>query len=238
MICISCGHDHNEKFCPNCGEKRDVQKITFQSLLKTSIHGMIEMDKGFLLNVKELFLSPKTIIEEYIQGRRKGIFNPLSYLIIITTAFIILETYLKGNGGIKVSPLIEQNHLYSLSYKTGAFIRKYLKFFWVLCIFPYAFFNRLFLKKYNFWEHLAIAAFSFGQASLIGLITFILFRITLLLNPFVYLTLFLLNYSIFYDKKNKTESILLLITSMLFYLISFLSIIVSLAYLIKHSPIN
>ena len=238
MICISCGYDHDEKFCPNCGEKRDTQKITFQSLLKTSISGVIDMDRGFLLNVKELFLSPRKIIVEYIEGRRKGIFNPLSYLILTTTVYIIVDSYLKSKGGIKVPSIVQDQELYNVSYRTGGFIRKYLKFFWVLCIFPFAFFNKLFFKKYNFWEHLTIAAFLFGQATLVGLITSLFYRTALIFNPLVYITLLILNYSIFHNKKNKTESIILVLTSMLFYAITFALIVAALVFLIKQTTIN
>ena len=119
MICISCGYEHDEKFCPNCGEKRDTKKITFQSLLKTSISGIIDMDRGFLLNVKELFLSPRKMIIEYIKGRRKGIFNPLSYLILTTTFYIIIDSYLKSKGDIKTPSIVHDQKLYDISYRIG-----------------------------------------------------------------------------------------------------------------------
>ena len=54
MICLSCDNDHNENFCPDCGEKSGVKKITFSSTIEDALSGLINMDRGFLFNLKSL----------------------------------------------------------------------------------------------------------------------------------------------------------------------------------------
>ena len=53
------------------------------------------MDKGFLFNLKMLFLNPKSITVEYILGKRKGILNPISFLILSVSLYLILEGLLR-----------------------------------------------------------------------------------------------------------------------------------------------
>lgn len=93
MICISCNKQHNEKFCPNCGEKAAVKKITFKSIIEDIFLTVTNMDKGFLFNLKNLSLKPRPFISSYIRGKRKGIFNPMSFLIISITIYLIGENF-------------------------------------------------------------------------------------------------------------------------------------------------
>ncbi|WP_299624093.1 DUF3667 domain-containing protein [uncultured Tenacibaculum sp.] len=234
MICISCGHEHDEKFCPNCGEKADNKTITLTSLIATSSKSLIEMDKGFLYNVKHLCISPKKMVIDYLNGKRKGVFNPISFLIITTTIYIILEGFSKSGFTIDVSPEIEKQKIYSLSYKTGAFIRKYFKFFWAFCIFPMAIVTNLFYRKYNFWEHLTISAFMFGQATLLGTVLLLITQIPLIFNPLVYIILTFFIYSIFSEKKHKGEDISKALTIMFLYGILLFIVILILSTTIKY----
>ena len=82
MICISCHTEHNENFCPNCGERAGVKKITFRSTIEDAFSTLTNMDKGFLFNIKALVINPQKLTTDYLIGKRRGILNPISFLII------------------------------------------------------------------------------------------------------------------------------------------------------------
>ena len=186
MICISCNEEHDGNFCPNCGEKAQVPKITFRSILNDAARTVTNMDKGFLFNIKNLFFAPKTVVIDYLQGKRKKIFNPISFLIISVTIYIIGESFFKVQG--ESTPI--DSKIYSIGYEAGKFIQSYFKYFWILSIIWLSISTRLIFGKYNFAEHLAINAFVVGQTTLVGLIWFLIFRTSLFFNPIVYFMIF------------------------------------------------
>ena len=59
------------------------------------------MEKGFLFNLKTLFVDPHKIVSEYISGRRKNIYNPISYLIITVTLYLIGDSFFPVSGKVQ-----------------------------------------------------------------------------------------------------------------------------------------
>ena len=229
MVCISCSYKHNEKFCPNCGEKTGVPKITFSSTVETTFATITNMDKGFLYNLKNLTLKPKETIEEYLKGKRKGIFNPISFLIISTSIYLVIESLLKVNNiatDEQVKVLKEQVS-YKIGSNGGRFIKDYLKFFWIFSVIPLSLLTKLFFKRFNFAEHITINSFVLGHITLVvGLLSFLIFRLSILFNPFIYLGLLWYFHRVFYHPKHKWDSLFKSITIVfLFILILFLTII-------------
>ncbi|WGH76356.1 DUF3667 domain-containing protein [Tenacibaculum tangerinum] len=211
MTCVSCGKKHNGNYCSNCGEKSGNNSINFTSFIKDSFSTITNMDKGFLFNIKALMINPKKLILEYLNGKRKGIFNPISFLFLSITIYLILVNFLKIP---KVSSsYIEPNNdsLKSIGYEIGLFIRTYFRYFWIFSIVPLAISLKSFFR-YNFIELLAVSCFILGQATLVATISFICFRLPLIFDPIIYLFIMFLTYRII-RTPNKTESLLMAFTS-------------------------
>lgn len=224
MICISCGNEHEDKFCSNCGEKSNIPKITLQSTIKGTFTTLTNMDKGFLFNIKNLIINPRSVIQTYIKGKRKGVFNPVSFLIITITIYLIIASYFPAH---RVSNGATGNKIgYDVGRQAGKFIIQYFKFFWVFTIIPLSLSTKLIFRKYNFMEHVTIAAFILGQTTLIGIIPFLIFRFPLIINPFIYLTLLWFLYRIFKEPNRKWDSFLMAFSSIVFFIISLFTIIV------------
>lgn len=51
MPCINCNIEFEGDFCPTCWEKKNVDRITLQSIFS----GLLDMDKGLLFNLKKQF---------------------------------------------------------------------------------------------------------------------------------------------------------------------------------------
>lgn len=219
MICIVCKTEHNANFCPNCGEKAKIKKITFKSIIEDAFSTITNMDKGFLYNLKMLFVNPKSISIDYILGKRKGILNPISFLILSVTMYLIMESLLripKDNTGILNLPEV---YVGKVAYAAGKYVHSFFKYFWILSIIPLAISTKLIFGKYNFTEHLAINSFVLGQATLIGLISYLVLKIDMPINPLVYLLILWLMYRIFMTRKDKLKTFLMsFITLILFIL--------------------
>ncbi|WP_445012636.1 DUF3667 domain-containing protein [Aquimarina mycalae] len=192
------------------------------------------MDKGFLFNLKYLIIAPKKTILNYIQGKRKRLFNPISYAIITITIYLIIQSQL-GISNISSSDQIERSNpeLYSLSYKTGQIIAQYSKFFWLLNILFLSLFTRLFFKRFNFFEHLAINSLIVGHSTLFGIMFYVFKSVPPIFNPIIFFYILFLLYMVFYTKGNRFEIIVASIFSVFFSYLLFYIIPLIVIWLIE-----
>src|SRR5688572_23676889 len=95
MICQNCEVTFESKFCPDCGQKADIHRISIKHIIHDVVHAFTHADKGLLLLVKELLLRPGFVAREFVGGKRKKYFNPLSFLVI-ASALLAYFSYLTG----------------------------------------------------------------------------------------------------------------------------------------------
>ncbi|RNC83071.1 MAG: DUF3667 domain-containing protein [Balneola sp.] len=221
MKCINCGFEHGDKFCPNCGERSELRKITFNSVFCESFSTLTNMDRGFLFNVKNLFLNPSGTVHDYINGKRKNIFNPLSFLIIAISIYLLIDSLFVTES---VSDG-DDSKFYSIGYEAGRFIALYYKYFWISSILWLSISTRLLFRKYNFAEHLAINSFVVGQSTLVGIISFLIFRNELIFDPLVYISIFWITYEIFKERKRDSSAFVLVLISMFFFFVQMIIVI-------------
>ena len=219
MVCISCKNEHSSDFCPNCGEKSNTRKITFRSISEDTFSTITAMDRGVLYNVKNLILRPQEFTSEYILGKRRGVLNPISFLIISITLYLIIESMLRVPIEIPESKLIPESDIQKVGFAAGKTLAIYFKYFWILSIIPLSVSTKLIFGRYNFTEHLAINSFILGQATLIGLISFLITKTELPVNPLVYLLILWLVYSVFVKPKERYDTILMSIGALLLFIL-------------------
>jgi hypothetical protein len=85
--CKNCGADLTGNFCSNCGQTANVHRVTFKHFLHEFFHAFTHTDKGILLLMKELVIRPGYVVREYLDGKRKKYFNPLTFLIILSSLY-------------------------------------------------------------------------------------------------------------------------------------------------------
>lgn len=229
MNCVSCNNEHDENYCPNCGEKNGVKRITMVSMIADTFSSVTNMDKGFLFNLKTLVLNPQKITTDYIHGKRKGILNPVSYLIFSITIYLIVFAIFKTPKELDEINNIPKHKLQKVGNEVGLFIRTYLKYFWILSIIPLGLSLKLVFKKYNYLEHLAISSFIIGQAILASAISYIVFQIPLFFDPIIYIVIYWLIYKIFKKSNLKYESFLVALTILIIFIIQLICIIFMIA---------
>jgi len=222
MRCISCNIDHENSFCPNCGEKGDVPKITFSSMFNAGVSTITNMDKGFLFNLKHLFLHPQKLIQDYIGGKRKGILNPISYLIFAVTIYLIFEVLFHESIESKKM----SSKYYEIGYQAGGFLRDYFKYFWISSILWLSLSTRLVFKQYSLAEHMAINAFVLAQTTLIIALSYLIFKTGIIFNPFVYLILIFLIYKIYQRKSKDVDRFLMSVSTIMIFFFMLAAIVV------------
>ena len=90
--CKNCGTAVNDKYCPHCGQKAGVKRISLGDLLKDLPHAIFHVDNGILYNVHQLFKRPGAAINDYMNGKRKPFYHPASFLLIsLILNFLIVK---------------------------------------------------------------------------------------------------------------------------------------------------
>ena len=231
MNCLSCNYEHTEKYCPNCGEKSEVKKITFTGVFEDAFSTITNMDKGLLYNIKNLTTNPNQIITSYIHGKRRNILNPISFLLISIAIYLLAGSAFKN--------LVDQNFadpendIASIGYKAGRFIRGYFNYFWGFSVFWLSISTKIIFGKYNFAEHLTISSFIVALATLIGILSYLVWQLPVMFDPLVYLIILIMIYQVF---KNEDDKIVVFIKSafaiILFFIFIFI-VTISIGYIIN-----
>ncbi|GEM_PF-4297466 len=79
--CLNCGAawQPGMNYCPQCGQKTDIHRLTFTHILHEFFHAFTHADKGIFHLLKGLATQPGTVAREYVEGKRKKYFNPFTF---------------------------------------------------------------------------------------------------------------------------------------------------------------
>ena len=75
-------------YCSSCGQRKQ-SRFTI-SYIVDEIFSILEFDKGILFNLKTLLLHPGVAVRDYLHGKTKPFYPPLSFFLLGMTLFILL----------------------------------------------------------------------------------------------------------------------------------------------------
>ncbi len=92
--CVNCDSPTtgSQNFCPHCGQKAAVHRLSLHEILHEAIHYFTHADKGIFPLLKTLALKPGLVQREYVLGKRKKHFAPLNFFLIVATTFVLISS--------------------------------------------------------------------------------------------------------------------------------------------------
>lgn len=91
QTCQNCGDIRQEKFCPNCGEKKfNANALSIKHLAEETFEGLSHFDTKFFKTIKTLLIKPGTLSFEYCNGIRVRYMKPFSLFLVINLIFFLL----------------------------------------------------------------------------------------------------------------------------------------------------
>ncbi len=107
--CQCCESDFTGNFCPQCGQKAGVGRITWRTLRQgfAMLWGMDSRSLPYTL--WQLLLRPGYLIGDYISGRRQVSFPPIKMLAIVALFALIINNFLmteEVNKEVEIEPLM------------------------------------------------------------------------------------------------------------------------------------
>ena len=164
MNCINCGTEVSSKFCPDCGQKTTVKRITLKEGWLDFWARIYGFDGMFPRTLRDVTLRPGVATRAFIAGNRTLYYGPVGYFFLMITLILLVMSlvdinlidFLKdGNGLSPLHPKVrtDDNALISTVLR---FISDYIKFITFLIIPIQAFSARYILfrkSNLNFVEH-------------------------------------------------------------------------------------
>jgi hypothetical protein len=88
--CLNCGAEVTSMYCPDCGQKATVDRLTWHHLLEETVHFFTHIEEGFLKTTKELITKPGIVHKNFLDGKRKTYHRPVSFLLIWVAVFLLV----------------------------------------------------------------------------------------------------------------------------------------------------
>lgn len=239
--CKNCDSTISSKFCPECGQKANVGRLSIGSIVHDILHYFTHADKGLIFIIKEMFLRPGTVIEEYISGKRKKYFNPFTFMLLCSTVSAYLYWKLQYYTSIHTQQKTVQDNseINKLIIQSSTIMEEYGKIITIfmlplLAIISYLFYYR---KKFNYAEHLTIHTFILAQTSIINIfvtvISYYFFPESYFVFNMIFQLVFLLYLTIVFSSVFKEHILISFLKSigfLILFIISYWIITLSIIY--------
>jgi len=187
-VCLNCGAFITGNFCSKCGQKKDVGRLSWRSLGAELIHFFTHLEKGFLYTSWRLAIRPDTVILEYLKGKRKKYFKPVSLYLIWVAIHLLAYKF--------IIDWMQYENLRTGSFllrggETQTFIVKHSNFFGlflmpILSIFMWLLVSR---PRLNYIESLTVVIYAFAAVEMLIflqiVITGLFFRTNFLTDHFL-----------------------------------------------------
>ncbi|RYG19387.1 MAG: DUF3667 domain-containing protein [Chitinophagaceae bacterium] len=162
--CTNCNTEVALKYCPNCGQPKQLTKIDLH-YIKHEIEHVFHFEKGIFYTVRELLINPGKNVRKYLTENRSRLVKPIIFIIITSLLYSIAlhffhveDKYVKySSDKVTTTTLIFswiRTHYGYANIIMGAFIALWTWLFFIK-------------SGYNFFEILILLCFTMGMGMLI-----------------------------------------------------------------------
>ncbi len=163
--CRNCGQRTITKYCANCGQRSSVYKVTLKETFEDLADNLFSLSAPLITTIKNLFSNPGKILREYLGGKRKKYYKPVSFFILTTAIYLFLRWSIgfeiQGEINLDQSTM-DQVDPDSLTRARDFMFQNInsLAFFFVLSM--SLMLKAFFFNKYMFTEYVAVAFYLNG----------------------------------------------------------------------------
>lgn len=204
--CLNCQAPfaQNDNFCATCGQKTNLHRLSIGHIIHEAIHFFLHADKSIFTLVKKLATKTGTVAKEFIAGKQKRYFPPLSFFLVIIGLVVLSMSFFTplqvetNSNTEQLMALVQQipdpvkkAHFLGLvkrQAQVSVFTKKYSNIL-AMCALPlvsFIFYLCYRRNKYNYAEHVVANLYGVGFTSLVlGIIFIPLMSLTNLKGYFI-----------------------------------------------------
>ncbi|MEP2936133.1 MAG: DUF3667 domain-containing protein [Gilvibacter sp.] len=162
-ICNNCQTAVAGNFCHHCGQRSHIDRVTFKETFGDLADGLFSLQAPIWKTVKHLIIKPGVLLREFLSGKRKHYYKPVSFFIVVSALYLLVRwaidfDILSDNtinvGGAGDSEILNKARAFMLIH-----IDKLL-FFFVLSM--AVLLKLFFYKRHSLAEYFAVAFFMVG----------------------------------------------------------------------------
>lgn len=188
MKCLNCGHEHEAKYCPECGQPAVVRRLTFGNLVQDVQERFLGVDNLFMRTFVDLWKQPGKVARTYFAGNRRKYIGPGGYLLLMLSLMLLIydmasvdaaKFYNQVAADINADTEISSRQA-MVQQKIANFVNTHMRLINFALLPFYALLSMLFFRKHqlNFVEHMALYAYSQAQPLWISIVGGVLFAAT------------------------------------------------------------
>lgn len=191
MNCKNCETNLNRthKFCHECGAKVIHDRLTIKTILYNFSVQFFNYDNKIFKTFVHLFTKPEEVIVGYIDGVRKRYINVIQYfaisLTIVGIQFFIFITFFESPFEFKPESFGIDNNVPNkesverIMASVSEFMNNFYSLINIISI-PFSAIGswvvyKLYVKKYNYAEHIVINTYYAAQLSIVSSLLAIIF---------------------------------------------------------------
>jgi hypothetical protein len=182
--CIYCEKEVVGTFCHHCGQKQGVHRIEWRYLFEDLQKRFFGFDNNFLRTLRDLTVSPGTVIGSTLKGIRVKYVGPVGYFFLMVTLFALIISIFDINlweassqiaSGISEPKNAGQEAL-QRQMGEGIYSNFRLFSFVMMPFFILALWLIFKNKKYNLLETSVVMFYAQGHTMLISLIAILVYH--------------------------------------------------------------
>ena len=89
--CLNCNTKLQGKFCSACGQSANVGRITFKETFIQFLNSAFSLESNLWKTVQSLVRNPGNVFREFIAGKRKSYYQPVSFFLVMTAIYVIVR---------------------------------------------------------------------------------------------------------------------------------------------------
>src|SRR5688572_4844803 len=94
MQCINCSTESDGKYCPTCGQRMTVKRISFREGFYDFGARIYGFDSQFPRTLRDLTIRPGVAAKRFIEGNRAMYYGPVGYYFLMITVMFLVASIL------------------------------------------------------------------------------------------------------------------------------------------------
>lgn len=170
--CKNCGAIVKDSFCAQCGQRSSVYKVTLKETFNDLTDNFFSLSAPLPYTIRMLVLSPGLLFREYLSGKRKKYYRPISFFILSTLVYLFVRWVIDFDDYVEIPVGVHKEKIdLELFSHARDYMFQNIKSLAFILVFTLAVFMKLFFSKYYaLAEYIAISFYLNGFYSLLATI--------------------------------------------------------------------
>lgn len=92
--CLNCGSTVDDAFCPHCGQRTSVSRLSFKTAVIDNTWAALRMDVRVVPTAWMLITRPWVVIRDYLNGKRVLYTQPVRFLVILCFVNLLMQIFI------------------------------------------------------------------------------------------------------------------------------------------------